>query len=302
MKKAINYFLIAIVAVGLSFVSCKKNSSTPIESTADQQQMAADENNHAVETQNSLNEANDAMGTTGFGKTGAVYGATTTIDSNLKKITIVYNGNNKDNSRSRTGQIIIQLTTGAHWKDAGATISLTYIAFKVTNISTGKSITFDGTINITNQTGGRVFIDANVVHLALSTGFIITFDDGTQRTWNLSRKRTFTNTAGVFSVKEEGTGKADGNNNLISWGQNRKGDSFYTQISTPIVYNTIFSSQCPNNIMSGQKIHILPGSTLTVTFGLDGNGNPVSGTNCPTSFMVQWTNSAGQAKSALITY
>lgn len=303
MKKIIRISLFAIIAIGLTFVSCKKSStSTPTESTADQQQMAADENTQSVEMQNSLNEANDAMGTAAFGKTGNVYGATVVIDSTLKKITITYNGNNKDNSRSRSGEIIIQLTSGNHWKDAGANISVTYSTFKITNIFSQKSMTFDGTVNVTNQTGGRVFIDANVVHLATSTAFKITFDDGTQRTWNLSRKRTFTNNAGELSVKEEGTGSADGNSNLISWGQNRKGDNFYTQISTPIIYNTMFSVKCPNNIMQGEKVHILNGSTLTVTFGLNISGNPVSGSACPTSYLVKWVNAAGQSRSVLITY
>ena len=302
MKKIFQISLIAIVAVSLTFVSCKKSTSTPTESTADQQQMAADENSHSIEMQNSLNEANDAMATAGFGKTGSIYGATVTIDSATKKITIIYNGNNKDNSRFRTGQIVIQLTTGSRWKDLGATISVSYTAFKIKNIASGKSITFDGTVNATNQTGGRVFIDANVVHLVTSSSFTLTFDDGTQRIWNISRKRTFSNNVGVLSVTEEGTGSADGNSNLISWGENRKGDKFYTQITTPIVYNTINSVKCPNNIIQGEKIHILQGSKLTVTFGLDANGNPVSGNNCPTSYLVKWTNAAGKERSLLITY
>ncbi len=302
MKKIIQISLITIIAAGLTFVSCKKSTTTTTESTADQQQMAADERTHSVEVQNSLNEANDAMGTTGFGKTGAIYGATVIIDSTLKKITINYNGNNKDNSRFRTGQIIVQLTSGTKWKDAGANISVSYTAFKITNNSNLKSITFDGVVNVTNQTGGRVFIDANVVHIATSTDFKATFDDATQRTWNLSRKRTFTNVTGELSVKEEGNGSAGGNSNLISWGQNRKGDNFYTQISTPIIYNTIFSTKCPNNFMQGEKVHILSGSRLTVTFGLDANGNAVSGSTCPTSYMIKWINGVGQSKSLLIVY
>lgn len=302
MKKLIQISLIAIIAAGLTFVSCKKSTTTPTESTADQQQMAADEHTHSVEIQNSLNEANDAMGTTAFGKTGTIYGATVIIDSSLKKITINYNGNNKDNSRLRTGQIVVQLTSGTKWKDAGANVSITYTAFKITNNSNLKSITFDGVVNVTNQSGGRVFIDPNVVHIATSTDFKATFDDATQRTWNLSRKRTFTNVAGELSVKEEGNGSAGGNSNLISWGQNRKGDNFYTQISTPIIYNTMFSSTCPNNFMQGEKVHILPGSKLTVNFGLDASGTAVSGSNCPTSYLVKWVNGSGQTKSLLITY
>ena len=305
MKKNLiyRYSLILMIAAGLSFAGCKKNATdTTTESTADQQQMAADEHTNNVETQNSLNEVNDAIGTTGFGKTGAVYGAVVTVDTTGKKITIVYNGNNKNNTRTRTGQIVIQLTNGSHWKDSGAQITTTYTVFKITNNSTSKSMTFDGVITVTNQTGGHVFVNAKVVHLASSRGFKITFDDASQRTWNLERKRTFTNNAGVFSVTEEGAGSADGNSGLLAWGQNRKGDNFYTQIATPIIYNTIFSIKCPDDIMSGEKIHIVPGARLSVTYGLDASGDPVTGSNCPTSLRVNWTNAAGKAKSILITY
>lgn len=302
MKRIFRYSLIAMVAVGLSLSSCKKNDSTEVDDTAEQQQMAADEANQNTETESSMNEANDAIGTTGFGKAGAITGATVTIDSGLKKITVNYDGNNKNSSRYRKGEITIQLTNGSRWKDVGAKITITYNAFKVTRNSTGKSLVFNGIIDVVNVNGGRVFLDSNVVHLATSTDFKVTFDDGTQKSWNLSRKRTFITGGGTLSVKTEGTGSAGGNSNLITWGQNRKGDMFYTQISTPIIYNTILSVKCPDMVLSGVKTHKGLSREITATFGVDMSGNPYVGNDCPYGFKITWTNAAGKSKQAVISY
>ena len=115
----------------------------------------------------------------------------------------------------------------------------------------------------------------------------------------MSRKRTFTNTAGVLSVKTEGTGSSTGIDNLLSWGQNRKGDNFYTQISSPI----IFSTTCIGKPISGTKIHKGLSREISVTFGLDDNGNTIAiGSACPTKFRINWTNAAGKSKEALLSY
>ena len=302
MKKTIRFSLIAMVALGLSLGSCKKSSTdttTTPESTAEQKQMSADEHYQNTETQNSLNEANDAIGTTGFGKAGSVSNATVSVDTPNKKVTVIYNGVNKFGNRSRTGQITVQLTSGSRWKDVGATIEVTYTAFKVTNVLNQKSITFDGKVTVVNQNGGRVFLDSNVTHLATSTAFTVTFDDNTQRVWNLSRQRVFNNSD--YSVTETGTKTVGGYSNVIAWGTNRKGDQFYTQITTPIVFNSILNTKCPQNIMSGQKIHNLPNSSLRADFGLDDNGNPVASGVCPTAYKITWTGLRGLVTS-IVTY
>ncbi len=306
MKKIFQFGIIVMVTIIFSFVSCKKNTTeTTADDTASQQQLAADEHIQSTEAENSLNEANDAMGATGIGKTSPISGATIDTSSILNKMVLIhYNGLNADQTRTRTGDIKIQLTNGSRWKDAGAKITVTYIGFKVTRLATGKSLTFDGIITVTNTSGGKIFVDPIVIHDAASTGFQITFDDATIRKWNLSRKRTFTKTAGVLSVKVEGTGLADGNSNLLSWGQTRNSENFYTQISTPIIYNTYLSTKCPGIFMSGVRVYKGLSHQLTLTLGLDtaGNAVDVSSPKCPTNYKIEWTNAAGKAKSLLLLY
>jgi hypothetical protein len=306
MKKIILFSFVAMIALSLTFVGCKKNTSaTTTDDTASQQQLAADEHSQNVESENSMNEANDAMFSTGIGKTSPIPGATIDTSSIANKIILIhYNGLNADATRTRSGDIKIQLINGSRWKDAGATITITYTNFKVTRLSTGKSLIFDGIVTVINTSGGKVFINPTVIHDALSTGFQITFDDGSIRKWNLSRRRTFTNINGVLSVKEEGTGTADGNSNLLSWGQTRNSENFYTSITTPIVYNTYLSTKCPSKFMSGVKIYKGLSHELTLTLGLDNLGNTVDSTssNCPTNYKIEWTNAAGNKKSALLTY
>lgn len=298
MKKIFRYGLIAFLATGLALGGCKKKDEVEEDDAADQMQMAADESQETNESEASLNEANDAIFSTGLGKTGVVFGAT--IDSASiaeKKIIINYAGNNKDGSRSRSGQITVELTTGNKWRDMGSVITVTYSNFKVTRNNDQKSVTFNGSITIANVSGGRVWETANVIHRAAGS-LTITFDDGTQREWNIARKRTFTNSGSIQTVITEGEGSQGGFNNLVTWGTTRKGSVFYTQITQPVV----FSSTCPGKPISGIKTHKGIKREITVTFGTDSNGNAYTGTDCPYGAKIKWTSITGKEKTLVIQY
>src|SRR5207245_1590336 len=58
-------------------------------------------------------------------------------------------------SRTRAGQIKVQLTSGSHWGDVGAVLTLTYNSFKVTRLSDNKSIMFNGTKTLKNINGNN---------------------------------------------------------------------------------------------------------------------------------------------------
>src|ERR1043166_5587309 len=229
MKRFMYLSLIGLVAVGLTFSSCKKKDKEEDDDTADQIEAAQDESTIHTESEAAFNDANTSLGASGLNKSNLIAGAT--IDSGSiaqKKLFIHYNGNNFDNSRFRSGYVQVQLTNGAKWRDAGAVITITFTNFKVTKNPNGKSVTINGSITVTNETGGKVFEDANVIHhVAGSLAF--TFDNGTSRTWNIARKRTFANAAGVLKVTTEGEGSQEGLNNLLVWGTTRKGQTFYTQ-------------------------------------------------------------------------
>jgi hypothetical protein len=204
--------------------------------------------------------------------------------------------------RVRSGLVTISISPNTKWTDAGAVLTLTFSGFKSTRVSDGKSITINGTKTITNVSGGLIKNMTNgsspIVHKIRGT-MSITFDDNTQRTWQIARRRTTTlTTSGVYNVTTIGDTTVAGVVNTDLWGINRLGDAFYGVISEPIV----FSSSCGYDVISGQKIHKGLVRDITTTYGLDQNGNPVSAGTCPSAFSVQWVNLSGVARDVLVTY
>ena len=193
--------------------------------------------------------------------------------------------------------MVVQLTSGNNWKDPLSAITVNFKNYKVTRLVMRKSIVIDGALTVTNVSGGRAFLDVNVVHkMETNTyGLNITFRDDTvgnskQVTWYLSNKRTFTNMSGILAVSIEGTGTADGNSNLLVWGKNRNSNDFYTQISSPIVYNAMGSNKCPGLFISGLKSFKGLTHEMSLTLGLDKDGNPVDqgSSNCPSFYKIVW--------------
>jgi len=295
--------MILIAAIAFSFQSCKtENSTTAInDDSAMQMQQSNDESMQKNESQVALNDASNAMENTGFGKTFSISGAS--IDSVVvdKKLTITYNGNNAEGNRFRSGQIIVQLTHGDHWKDENAVITITFINYKVTRILSGISIIFNGTWMITNVSGGlvRLLTAGTFVTHRVNGSMNITFDDGTQRTWTITCQRIIGLTnAGVTYISISGFGTKDNLTNLLVTGTNRAGISFYTIITSPIV----LSSTCSWLPVSGTEIHKGIAKEISVTFGVDEIGNPVTPPACPYGFKISWISFNGMQKQAVINY
>lgn len=297
MKPIITFSVIAFASMSLCFTSCKKKDTDESEDdTSTQTQHVSDESFMLNESENSLDEANVAISESTFGKTGGIAGATIVDSPSLKTIFITYNGTSADGRRMRTGNVQIQLVNGNNWGEAGAQIRVTYTNFKTTSLSNGKSITANGYYLLSNITGGRAFVNASVTHTVRGQ-MQITFDNATSRSWQVARKRIVNSNNGNYDITLSGDTTIAGMNNIVVWGTNRNGSDFYTQISQPIVFN----NTCPGKPVSGQKIHRKLAREITVTFGVDASGNPVSGT-CPYGLKINWTNARNVNKSAVISY
>ncbi|HEY0355689.1 MAG TPA: hypothetical protein VGC29_05770, partial [Flavisolibacter sp.] len=125
----------------------------------------------------------------------------------------------------------------------------------------------------------------------------ITFDDNSQRTWNVARKRVFTYNNGVV-LTITGTHTEGNNTQIAEWGTNRFGHAFTTSITQPLV----FRQDCLLRLTSGQVKH--EGfATATVTFGLDASGNA---TTCPGSghyyLKINWTGPNGNSQELIKPY
>jgi hypothetical protein len=313
MKIYFKFMLVLIASAGLVLTSCRKAASSADTASAQ------DNNNVSQHMNAAVDDAANAAGNSGVaGKTSStdawvLQGAT--IDSTqiaTGTIVIIYDGTTIVDGRfKRSGSVTLTLNNypTTHWRDSGAVLDLAFSNVKYTNVLNGNSYTYNGTTEIINNSGGLAWkilagsAQGTVVHTHKSTGtgVSITFPDGSVRAWNFNRVRTYTNNAGAISVSlAAGGGTEGGYSNVDAWGTNRKGNQFYNQIITPIVFN----NSCNTNYrdpVSGEDKHHVGGFSLDVLFGVDASGAVT--TSCPDyGYKVTYTNSRNQSLSEVFQY
>ncbi|HRF19588.1 MAG TPA: hypothetical protein PK977_15540, partial [Chitinophagaceae bacterium] len=69
-----------------------------------------------------------------------------------------------------------------------------------------------------------------ITHTITSSNMSVTFDDNTQRTWQVARQRVFTYNNGVV-ITVTGMHAANGITGIAEWGTNRFGNFFTTSIA-----------------------------------------------------------------------
>ena len=310
MKIKIQFVLMAALALSVSFLSCKKDktgtdTNTDLVTHSDDQSTVANGTDEIADAMNvtidNYTAFNGIVGSTD-GITGIPCNATAVLDSagGLRRITITFSGPNCANTRTRTGVIQLTMPLTQHWKDAGAVVTANVQNLRITRISDGKSIVVNGTIMATNVSGGRLRDLSSlgtIVHTITSTGVTVTFDNSTQRTWQIAKKRTFTYNNGVV-ITTIGTHTEGTVTGVSEWGTNRFGNDFITAITQPMVIR----EDCNWRLVSGQVTHSRLLANVVVTFGLDSAGNPVT---CPsgTFYMkIVWTNVNNVVRTYIIPY
>jgi len=206
MKTKIALFLATVLFFVAIFTACKKENNN--SKNDDQQTEIAYQSDDQSRVSSEIDAvANDAdisiensTGFTGRVSQGQSLLSDTVCDANVaydiasnpRTITITYNGGNCWGTRTRTGKVIIAMAQGVQWKDQGASLTLTFQDLKITRVSDNKSITINGTQTYTNVTGGlliNLLTLGTITHSITSSNMSITFDDGTQRTWNVAKQR-----------------------------------------------------------------------------------------------------------------
>lgn len=310
MKMKLQVILIAVLALSVSFLSCKKSDKTATDNTdlvihsddqADFSQATDDIANDVNTTIDNFNAVDGFVGSAD-GITGLPCNATAVLDSSngLRRVTITYNGLNCAGNLNRVGVVVLTMPLAQHWRDVGAVLTVNIQNLRITRIRDGKSITVNGTKIFTNVSGGRLRDLASlgtIVHTITSPGVTVTFDNGTQRVWQIAKQRTFTFNNGIV-ITTIGT-HTDGTTTGISeWGTNRFGNTFVTAITQPMVIR----QDCSFRLVSGQVTHSRLLATVVATFGLDAAGNPVS---CPAGtfyFKVVWTGANGIVRTFILPY
>jgi hypothetical protein len=192
------------------------------------------------------------------------------------------------------------MPSGMRWKDAGAAITASFQNFKIKRLRDNKSIIINGAQTHTNVSGGlltRLSAMPNVTHTITSNNMSVTFDDNTQRTWQVGRKRTFTRNNGVV-LAISGIGTSGSTTNVAEWGTNRFGHAFTTSITEPLVIR----EDCSWRLTSG-KIKHEGFATSAATFGLNASGDAIS---CPINgsyyYTLTWTGPSGNTRTVTLPY
>lgn len=282
MKIRLLSLLAFTFCVALTFTSCKKDTSntTGTISEADAA-LQADDQTLVAENIDAISSDADAAASADVNFSGRELSicnaeAVVETDGDVKKITITYDGNNCEGTRSRKGVVVISMPKEKHWKDEGAAITVTVDNLKITRLRDNKSITINGTKTITNVTGGllaELSTREEIVHTITSDGISITFDNGKQRSWKLAIRRAFTYDDGIV-ITQEGTHEEGAHTGIAVWGVNRFGNEFSWAITSPLVVR----QNCAFRLTSGTTVHTGAWGVATMTFGLDATGEP---TSCP---------------------
>lgn len=308
MKKQISVLSVLAIATMISLVSCmKENKADNFDTEAstqsdDQSQVSA----QIDATSNEINFALEATGTLaqrGGDLQTLVCNAVLTADSSnaTRTLTLTYNGDDCLGRFNRTGVVKASIPAGKKWKDAGTTITVQYINVVFKNLSNNKSITINGSHTITNVNGGLLYqlgTLGTITHTINSDGMTVTFDNGSQRTWKVARKRVFTYNNGVV-ITVTGTHTEGNMTNVAEWGTNRDGRAFTSAIVEPLV----FRQDCDFRLGSGKITHTLPAFTSSATFGLNSAG---AATTCPGAgkyyVKIEWAVAGGTTHTSLHPY
>jgi hypothetical protein len=308
MKKQFLFPGILVLFVSLVFSNCKKETS-PNNNSDEVATHSDDQSNFDNETDAIANDADIAIESSSSftGRTeqplGIICNANVVVDtlSNPRTITITYNGNNCFGTANRTGTVVLSMPQNTKWKDPGAALTVTYQNLHITRLSDNKSVTINGAGTVTNVSGGLLINLATlgtITHTISSGGITVTFDNGSQRSWQIAKQRVFSYNNGVV-ITTTGMHTEGNTTGIAEWGTNRFGNAFLTAISSPL----IIRQDCSFRLTSGQVVHALPNVTATGTFGLNADGNP---TTCPGAghyyMKIVWMGNNGNSITVILPY
>jgi hypothetical protein len=294
-----------LFCIALTFAACKKSDVTSGDNNSTNNpivelgKISTNQANFAEEMDESDAEINELLAMTDYSFDGIVAqvdtvrqplcGSTVVRDTlnGLKRLVITYNGQTCITPRgsiTRNGSIVVSMPLGVRWVDAGAALSVTFNQFSVTRIRTMPTpdtgyVMINGSKTISNVTGGRLgrpqmpATRDTIIHQVSSPGMQVTFSDGTTRSWQVQKRRTFISNQVGLIIKSTGLHNDGTTSHITEWGTDRLNVAFTT--STPV--ELVATSGCGFRILSGEVFHKRGTSSVRITFGCDSTGAPLSG-------------------------
>ncbi len=317
MKKY--YLLVAILCLGVfaTLYSCRKAKADLDSQEKQFNQDQSDYKNASDQTDNDVN--NELSNYSAFGR--LQQGASTlsspmcgvqTIDTSLlasqKIIVFTFDGVTPcfSPSSTRSGQLKVQLLAGNHWTDANAVLQITYINYKITQLSNSHSIMFNGSKTLTNVNGSNwlTFLlgTSTFKFRERALNIAVTLSDGSNTanaTWNSARltEWSYTPSGAQVNFTSNGDTTLNGYSTVDSWGVNRFSQAFTTNFNSPWMSNSYCGFWRPTG---GEFVHHVNGNTFTFTLGVDQSG-VASSLQCAYGFKVAWA-SGNNTNSVVLSY
>jgi len=292
-QKNIRLFLIVLLAAAL-FAGCKKDEpEQPKPDSTPVQQLSKDDNSVEENMDEALVDAGQVVA--GTGKSAAMdipCGATldsTYLVSDTIVYRLTYDGLNCAQNKYRTGTVLIKIKQNTSWFLPGAYITIELYDYEVTRLPGNQSMVINGRAQIENVNGGIVELLGNgfnaIIHKN-SAHIHVVFNGHQPREWHLARMMVYSGSPGNLMLAVNGFGNAGSYSNLLSWGHDRSGKQFFTEIGESVV----FRESCQWLPYAGEEIITIPEINLraTVTFGFNSNNQPVAGSECPTRYRLHW--------------
>lgn len=312
--------LLVLSCIMLLTSSCKKDKNdstiTPNQTSLDSEtrQFNDDSNFYKGESDQSNNDVNTSLSEiSAFGKvvgpkavfTSPLCGVTIDSSQIANKI-LFFNFDGVtpcfSPSRTRSGQIKVQLIQGNYWRDSGAVLKMDYINFSVVRLYDNKSVTINGSKTLENVNGndwlGFYLGNAQLKYRERALGIQATFSSGSTAIWNSVRisEWNYSPADTKITFSAQGDTALNGFTNVDSWGVNRFGYNFTTNYTAPLVSNSYCGFW---RFTSGELVHHVNNANYTLTLGVDQSGNP-STLACAYGYKVSWIPSGSTTPLSLV--
>ena len=292
-RKSIKLFVIMLLSAAV-MTACKKDEPVEVPTnSAPVQQLSQDDSSVEYNVDEVIYDAGDIL-SGNYGMKNLTLPCNSTLESvNVANDTvsyhISYHGQNCSQTKTRTGSVIIKIREDTQWSTPGSILLVELKDYKVTNILNGLTMTMTGSSSLENVSGGIIQQLGSGVNTVINKNVadvMVTFSGYPEREWHLTKMLVYTGTPGNLALAVNGFGVSHGYQSVLSWGKDREGKTFFSQVAQSVVY----TEACNFLPRSGKQIYSYPGDNLTatVTYGFNYNNEPITGAECPTHYKLEW--------------
>ena len=288
-RMALRFGLISLLLVFV-LAACKKDEPEEVnpDSTA-VQQLSTDDKSVEVSTDEVLDDAGKVLSGSRDDQPCNASLDSMAIHNDTLIFYVRYHGLNCAQTRHRTGIVLLKLKLNTHWHQQGSFVVVEFINYQVRNVINNHKITIDGVSIVENVSGGTIpLIGQGISHVIhKNEAYLkVAFNGHPAQEWNITKRLIYSGQQGSLLLSIEGYGASQGHNKLLSWGIDRDGKVFFTQIEQAIV----FAEECYFLAVAGRQVFHIPGEQLKATaeYGYNNDNEPIVTGECPSKYKLVW--------------